>query len=77
MIWLPLAVSVLAAAVALITWNSVKARLAYDIHKIPGPPAWPIIGNLDKVAGSSYLHKVSTGCSAFVTHITTAQRCNQ
>ena len=51
-------VSLLAVALSWIIWTTTRARLAYDLHKIPGPPAWPLIGNLNKVAGSSYLHKV-------------------
>lgn len=56
------AVSALAAAVGWITWTSTKARLSYDLHKIPGPPAWPLVGNLGGILGSSYMHKVFAAC---------------
>ena len=48
----------LAAAVAWISWSNIRSKLAYDLHKIRGPPAWPLLGNLDELLGSSYLHKV-------------------
>lgn len=51
-------VSLLVAALTWIAWIRVGAGLVYDLHKVPGPPAWPLIGNLNKIAGSSYLHKV-------------------
>lgn len=50
--------SLLAAAVAWISWSNIRSKLAYDLHKIRGSPAWPLIGNLNEVLGSSYLHKV-------------------
>ena len=52
-------VSVLVAAAAWFTWTTARLRTAYDLHKIPGPAAWPVRGNLDQIAGSSYLHRVS------------------
>ena len=55
---LPAVVSLLVAALSWTIWTTSRTRLAYDLHKIPGPPAWPLVGNLNQVAGSSYLHKV-------------------
>ena len=41
-------------------------RFRYDLHKIPGPKSWPIVGNLPDILGAKglHLHKVSwTGYS--------------
>ena len=43
---------------AWISWSNIRSKLAYDLHKIRGPPAWPLLGNLDEILGSSYLYKV-------------------
>ena len=41
--------SLLAIAVAWISWSNLRSKLAYDLNKIRGPPAWPLIGNLNEV----------------------------
>ena len=51
--------TVLLAGVA--AWGLVamaKGRLLYDMHNIPGPRAWPLIGNLGEILGTAHLHKV-------------------
>lgn len=48
----------LAGVVAWCLWTFAKDRILYDMHKIPGPAAWPVIGNLGEILGTAHLHKV-------------------
>ncbi|XP_068200150.1 cytochrome P450 4c3-like isoform X2 [Palaemon carinicauda] len=48
LIWAPHALPYLMATVLIglfITWYTKRKQMVAMIEKIPGPPAWPIIGN--------------------------------
>ena len=55
---LTIVATVLAGFTAWQLWTFTKARIWYDMHKVPGPRAWPVLGNLGEVTGTSSFHKV-------------------
>ena len=54
--WLVLVCSLLAGAAGFCIFNIARSRLLYDLHKIPGPAGWPLLGNALDVIGSKILH---------------------
>lgn len=61
--WLVLFGSLLACAAGLFVYSLGRSRLLYDLHNIPGPAGWPLLGNLSEIIGSKSLqfHQVSGG----------------
>ncbi len=54
--WMLLLGSLLAGAAGLLTWRFARSRILYDLHKIPGPVGWPLLGNTMDIIGSKSLH---------------------
>ncbi|KAL3155121.1 hypothetical protein ABBQ38_011179 [Trebouxia sp. C0009 RCD-2024] len=54
--WLVLLGGLLAGAAGLFIFTIGRSRLLYDLHKIPGPAGWPLLGNALDVIGSKILH---------------------
>ena len=61
--WQLLLGSLLAGIGGLIGVRIIRSRLLYDLHKLPGPLGWPLLGNAIDVVGSRslHLHKVTAG----------------
>ena len=61
--WQLLLGGLLAGIGGLIGIRVTRSKLLYDLHKIPGPPGWPLLGNAIDVVGSRslHLHKVTAG----------------
>ena len=58
--WLLLVGSVLAGAAGFCICSILRRRLLYDLHKIPGPAGWPLLGNALDMLGPNafYFHQV-------------------
>ncbi|KAA6427914.1 MAG: cytochrome P450 [Trebouxia sp. A1-2] len=54
--WMLLLGSLLAGAAGLLIWRFARSRILYDLHKIPGPVGWPLLGNTMDIIGSKSLH---------------------
>ena len=39
-------------------YSYVKRRSAYDLHKVPAPPGWPLLGNIGQLYRSDHMHRV-------------------
>jgi len=59
-VWPLLVAAVLAGMFGFWTWSVVRQRLLFDLHKIPSPPRWPLLGNLAGAIGpaASKAHQV-------------------
>ena len=57
----------LAGAAGFCIFNIGRKRLLYDLHKIPGPAGWPLLGNALDVIGSKILHHHQVGGKSSVT----------
>ncbi len=63
--WMLLLGSLLAGAAGFLIWRFARSRILYDLHKIPGPVGWPLLGNTMDIIGSKSLHfhQVAAGAS--------------
>lgn len=59
--WPVLLGSAITIGAAWTVWGVARSRWLYDMHKIPGPKAWPLAGNLHNIVGNAHLHKVLKG----------------
>jgi H+/Cl- antiporter ClcA len=61
--WTLLLWSLLAGAAGFVIWRFARSRLLYDLHKIPGPVGWPLLGNTLEITGSNspHFHQVIAG----------------
>lgn len=64
--WLVLLGGLLAGSAGLCIFNIGRSRLLYDLHKIPGPAGWPLLGNALDVIGSKILHHHQVGDEVYV-----------
>ena len=80
--WFLLFGSVLAGAAGFFIYSIARRRLLYDLHKIPGPGGWPLLGNALDMLGPNafYFHKVNgddlkqtLGCLCLVTLLWSVQ----
>ena len=58
--------SIFACLAAWVLWSSLSKRRRHDLHKVPGPSPWPVVGNLPDILGAKglQLHKVREACRA-------------
>lgn len=64
MSWATLLVTVLPLLVAWKLYSLTSKRLAYDLHKIPSPPGWPLLGNIGQLYGTNNMARVSVMLTA-------------
>ena len=77
--WALVAAALLAAVAGYTAWRTVTKRLLYDLHKIPGPPGWPVLGSLPDMIGpialrshqvrQNLVHPARVACTEAATNI--------
>ncbi|DBA70409.1 TPA: hypothetical protein ACH3X2_011822 [Trebouxia sp. C0005] len=62
-VWPLLMVAVLAGMVGFWVWSVVRQTMLFDLHKIPSPPGWPLLGNLADAIGPAALRAHQLGAA--------------